>query len=132
MIDALPLITTGWEKRYLALNGPQAKFAGRELPLALVYVFAPRLDDSAAPRIEKLSAREAVLELVRNTYMNWVIGPEQRAAEFDTLCRLVEHVQVRRIVPHAKPEKIGELCDLVLRDAEILSATKNAPEPVRG
>lgn len=130
--DALPLITTGWEKRYLDLDGRQAKFASQKLSLALVYVFAPRVSDSNAPRIEKLSAREAVLELVRNTYMNWVIGPEQRAAEFDALCRLVEHVQVRRIVPHAQPERISDLCDLVLRDAEaFLTTTPKAPESAR-
>lgn len=131
--NALPLITAGWEKRYLALDGRQAKFESQKLPLALVYVFAPRVSDANAPRIEKLSAREAVLELVRNTYMNWVIGPEQRAAEFDALCRLVEHVQVRRIVPHTQPEKISDLCDLILRDAGIfLAAGRNSPERVRG
>ena len=130
--DALPLITPGWEKRYLALDGRRAKFAGEKLPLALVYVFAPRAGGANAPRIEALSAREAMLELVRNTYMNWVIGSEQRAAEFDTLCRLVDRVEVRRVVPHERAEKIGELCDLILRDAEVfLSATKNSTEPVR-
>ena len=129
--DALPLITAGWEKRYLALDGQPAKFASRKLPLALVYIFAPRAGDTSAPRVEKLSPREAVLDLVRNTYMNWVIGSEQRAAEFDTLCRLVENVEIRRVVPHAQPEKIDELCDLILRDAEaFLSATKHSPESV--
>ena len=130
--EALPFITTGWEKRYLALDGQRATFARQKLPVALIYVFAPRTNDSTAPRIERLSPREAVLDLVRNTYMNWVIGSEQRAAEFDTLCRLVDRVQVCRIVPHAQPEKIGELCDLIRRDAEaFLSTTKSSPEPAR-
>ena len=130
--DALPLITSGWEKRYLSLDGQRAKFAARKLPLSLVYVFAPRASDAAAPRIEKLGSREAMLELVGNTYMNWVLDPRQRAEEFDTLCRLVKQVSVRRIVPHAQPEKLAELCDLILQDAEIfLSSSKNASEPVR-
>ena len=130
--DALPLITRGWEKRYLALDGQRAQFARKKLPLAVIYVFAPRVSDSNAPRIEKLPAREAVLELVRNTYMNWVIGSEQRAAEFDTLCRLMERVQVRRIVPSAQPEKIGDLCDLILRDAgAFLSTTNDSAERAR-
>jgi hypothetical protein len=130
--DALPLITTGWEKRYLALDGKQARFAARELPVALIYIFAARTDDSRAPLVEPLPAKEALLELVRNTYMNWVIGSEQRAAEFDALCRLVERVGARRIIPHIDPGRIGELCDLVLRDAEsFLSSAKSSRETMR-
>lgn len=131
--EALPLITTGWEKRYLALDGQRARFAAQELPLALIYVFGSRAADSNAPRIEILPAREAALELVRNTYMNWVIGSEQRATEFDSVCRLVERVSVRRIVPHENPGRIGELCDLILSDAEAaLPSEKSAPERLHG
>ncbi len=125
--DALPLITAGWEKRYLALDGERAKFATRKLPLALLYVFAPRVDEPDSPRVEKLRAREAVLELVPNTYMSWVLDPEQRAEEFDTLCRLVKQVSVRRIVPHAQPERMRDLCDLILRDAEAFFFSRENP-----
>jgi hypothetical protein len=130
--DALPLIAEGWEKRYLALDGQRARFAAGELPLALLYVFAPRVNEPGAPRIETLGAREAVLELVPNTYMNWVLDPQQRAEEFDILCRLVKQVSVRRIVPHADPEKMAGLCDLILRDAQtFLSSREKAPESIR-
>jgi len=68
--------------------------------------------------------------LVQNTYMNWVLNREQRAREFDALCRLVQRVPVRRIVPHSKPDKLTGLCDLILRDASaILSAPTNPPTP---
>jgi hypothetical protein len=46
----------------------------------------------------------------------------QRGAEFDALSRLVKQVPMRRIVPHADPGRIGELCDLILTDAACLSA----------
>jgi hypothetical protein len=114
--DALPKLTPVWEKRFLELDGRRAKFAAVKLPLGIVYLFAPRSDDHGAPRVEKISPREALLELVQNTYMNWVLDREQRAAEFDTLWRLVQKVVVRRITPHAKPEKLAALCDLILRD----------------
>jgi hypothetical protein len=114
--DALPQLTPVWEKRFLELDGRGAKFAEAKLPLGIVYLFAPRSDDQGAPRVEKISPREALLELVQNTYMNWVLDREQRAAEFDTLWRLVQKVVVRRITPHAKPEKLAALCDLILRD----------------
>jgi hypothetical protein len=115
--DALPQLTPVWQKRFLELDGQHAKFALAKLPVGVVYLFAPRSDDPGSPRVEKLSPREAVLELVQNTYMNWVLNREQRAKEFDMLCRLVQRVPTRRIVPNAKPEKIAVLCDLIERDA---------------
>jgi hypothetical protein len=115
--DALPRLTPVWDKRFLELDGQHAKFAGPKLPFGVIYLFAPRSDGRDAPRVEKISPREALLGLVQNTYMNWVLEREQRAAEFDVLCRLVQHVPVRRITPHAKPEKLTLLCDLIERDA---------------
>jgi len=126
--DVLPQLTPIWEKRYLELDGKRARFSQAKLPLGILYLFAPRTDDQNAPRVEQLSPREGLLELVRNTYMNWVLDREQRAKEFDALCRLVQRVPVRRIVPHSKPEKLAGLCDLILRDASaILSAPTNPP-----
>jgi hypothetical protein len=115
--DVLPQLTPAWEKRYLELDGRLAKFAPAKLPLGILYIFASRSSDHGTPRVERLNPREALLELVQNTYMNWVLDREQRAREFDVLCRLVQQVPVRRITPHAKPEKIAGLCDLILRDA---------------
>ena len=64
---------------------------------------------------------------MQNTYMNWVLDREQRANEFDTLCRLVQQVPVRRIVPNAKPEKIAGLCELILQDAPAVLSPSAAP-----
>jgi hypothetical protein len=125
--DALPQLTPVWDKRYLELDGQRAKFVPANLPLGVLYLFAPRNDGPGAPRVEKLSLREALLELVQNTYMNWVLDREQRAKEFDTLCRLVQQVTVRRIVPHSKPEKIASLCDLILQDASTILSSLTAP-----
>jgi hypothetical protein len=118
--DALPQLTPVWEKRYLDLDGSRAKFSNAKLPFGILYLFAPRSSEQGVPRVEKLGPREALLELVQNTYMNWVLNREQRANEFDTLCRLVQRVPVRRIVPHAKPEKIAGLFDLILQDASAI------------
>ncbi|HET7108311.1 MAG TPA: hypothetical protein VFI38_15970 [Candidatus Acidoferrum sp.] len=125
--DALPQLTPVWEKRFLELDGQRAKFSDAKLPVGILYLFAPRSDDREAPRIEKIGPREAMLELVQNTYMNWVLDREQRAKEFDSLCRLVQRVPVRRIVPHAKPEKITALCDLILQDARSILSAPSIP-----
>ncbi|HTB93754.1 MAG TPA: hypothetical protein VK728_13055 [Candidatus Sulfotelmatobacter sp.] len=128
--DALPQITPAWEKHYLELDGTRAKFSQEKLPIGVVYLIAPRSGEENTPRVEKLSPREAFLGLVQNTYMNWVLRREQRANEFETLCRLVQQIPVRRIVPHAKPEKIGGLCELILRDtASVLAPPSGSPSP---
>ena len=120
--DALPQLTPTWEKSFLPLDGTRAKFEARKKQLGAVYLLAPRTAEASAPRIEELGAREALMELVQNTYMNWLLDRHQRAAEFDALSKLVAQVPVRRIVPHADPGRIGELCDLILADAGCLSA----------
>jgi hypothetical protein len=120
--DALPQLTPSWEKFFLPLEGRNAKFEAHKRPLGAVYMLAPRAAEANAPRIEEVGPREALLELVQNTYMNWLLDRDQRAAEFDALSKLVTQVPVRRIVPHADPGRIGELCDLILADAKGLSS----------
>ena len=124
--DALPRLTPGWEKRFLSLDGSKASFELHRKPLGAVYLLAPRSEEGDPPRIEELGAREALLELVQNTYMNWLLDRHQRAAEFDALSGLVSQVPVRRIVPHADPRRISELCDLILADAKRLAAERDS------
>lgn len=115
--EVLPRLTPVWEKRFLSLDGVRARFSPEALPLGLVYLLAPRSDDAGAPRVEELRPREALLNLVQNTYMNWLLDREQRAVEFDTLSRLVQQVPVRRMVPHHDPDRIAALCELIQKDA---------------
>ncbi len=118
--QALPLLTPTWEKRFLALDGTRARFSGQALPLGAIYMFAPRSLDDSAPRVQPMSPREALLDLVQNTYMNWLLDRQQRAAEFEFLAQLVQRVPVRRIVPHSDPARIGDLCHRLIHDAKSL------------
>jgi hypothetical protein len=120
--NALPLLTPTWEKRYLPLDGGSAKFEPHRRPLGAIYLLASRVAENDAPRIEDLSTRESLLELVQNTYMNWVLDRAQRGAEFDLLSKLVTQVPVRRIVPHTDAGHIKTLCDPIITDAERLIA----------
>ncbi len=122
---ALPLLTPVWEKRYLPLDGARASFSAEPLALGLIYLFAPRSDEASAPRVEEMSPREALLTLVQNTYMNWLLDREQRAVEFDALSRLVQQVPVRRIVPHSDASRIAALCELIQADAALFLAPSN-------
>jgi len=120
--DALPRLTPSWDKYFLPLDGDNARFEEQRQVLGAVYLFAPRVADAEAPRIETMSAREALLGLVQNTYMNWLLEHRQRAAEFDALSKLVKQVPIRRIIPHVDPGRIGALCELIVADAERPSA----------
>jgi hypothetical protein len=119
--QSLPLITPNWEKRYLPLDGVNAAHDAQPRPLGVIYFLAPR-ETHSAPRVEEVRSREVLLELVQNTYMNWLLDRRQRAEEFELLSRLVSHVPVRRVVPHREPARIDILCDLILSDAARLLA----------
>ena len=107
--DELPLIVQGWEKRYLPLDGSRARFAEAKVPLAAIYLLAQRSDDASAPRVDAMSKRDAVLHLVQNTYMNWLLDRDQRAAEFDAVVRLLSQVECFRVTPSSDPAHLGKL-----------------------
>jgi hypothetical protein len=115
--EALPLISPLWEKRYLPLDGVRAKFAGERKPLGIIYLFGERSSLSSAPRIEEMRPREALLELVQNTYMNWLLDRERRAEEFEELWKVVQEVPVRRVVAHTDGERLAALCERIFEDA---------------
>ena len=114
--DALPKLTPTWGKCLLPLDGAVAVFEAQRRPLGVIYILAER-DERQAPKIEEIAPREALLELVRNTYMNWFLDQKQRAAEFHTLGEIVARVPVRRIVPQAHSSGIDDLCNLIMIDA---------------
>ena len=111
--DALPLIVDGWDKRFLALDNARAQFASSGSPLAAIFVLAGRTDEVSAPRLEPLTQRDAVLQLVQNTYMNWLLSSEQRAAEFDVLTSLVSTVECFRLFPSSDPARLPALAELI-------------------
>ena len=128
--DALPRLTPTWEKCFLPLDGAKAKFEEERQQLSVVYLLAPRDSEARAPWIEDLGSREALLALVQNTYMNWLLDRDGRASEFDVLTRLVTEVRVRKIVPHADPHRINAMCDLISSDAEAISAAAEGSSAV--
>lgn len=115
--SALPSLTPTWDKKFLALDGGRARFADQALPLRAIYLLGHRVSEANAPRLEEITGKEALLDLVQNTYMNSLLNREQRAREFESLSRLVTNVRCKRIIPHQDPGRIGELCELIEGDA---------------
>ena len=83
--NALPLIATDWDKRFLALGKEgTSRFEGRQLPIGAIYLF----DDPVATSDEcfkSVSKKDALLMLVANTYATNFLDAKQRAEEFAVL-----------------------------------------------
>jgi hypothetical protein len=115
--DALPRITPTWEKRFLALGEGSHRFEDRPLPLGAVYVLAPR--DSGAPErsFETMTPSSALITLVANTYVNYLLDAKMRGHEFDVLSRLVAGVPVITVKPPDDPSRLREFCEAIATDA---------------
>ncbi len=118
--NALPQLTPTWEKCFLPLDRDGARFDQQKRPLGVIYLLAQRSQEERAPWIEEMSPREALLELVQNTYMRRLLDRMQRAAEFDVLSRVAMQAPVRRIVPHVDFARVSILCDLIVADSKRL------------
>jgi hypothetical protein len=123
-VDSLPRLSPNWEKRYLPLDGVRANFAAEKKPLGLIYLFGERSSGGDAPRIEEVRPREALLGLVQNTYMNWLLDRDQRAVEFDELWKVVQSVPVRRVVAHENGAMLPVLCERIFEDSAKLLGNK--------
>lgn len=113
--DAMPQLTPSWDKRSWSQAQGGVKFGQEPLPLAAVYLLGPR-EDSNAPRVELVTPREALMALVANTYVNYLLDAGRRAAEFGVLGRLVASVPVRRLIPHSDITRLPALRECLLRD----------------
>ena len=128
--ETLPYIVRGWDKRFLGLDGARAQFADDNAPLAAIFLLAGRTEDDSAPRLERVPQREAVLQLVQNTYMNWLLSTNQRAAEFDVLTSLVSRAESFRVFPSADPARIAVLAELI--ESQALRVLGQHPDPAPG
>ena len=111
--DHLPRLTPNWDKCYLDLSG---QFQGEPLPLVAIYQLGERRHDARAPFVETLDRAEGLMSVIANTYATKLMDKQMRAREFELLTRVVSHVPVRRVTPHADPARIHELCNTILKD----------------
>lgn len=102
------------------------------LPLRAIYVFAERTTDSRAPFFETVTARQALMALVENSFAGPILDRQMRAREFDQLSDLVASVTVRRMHPHSDPAYLPHLCDLIRDDVAALKPVWPNKRPVQG
>lgn len=88
------------EKQRIVLDGKGIRFQREGLPLGAVFILDAATDP---PRpIERLSAQEALVCLIAETYANRMLDTQMRAAEFVALGALVKSIPVFRISTRAK------------------------------
>jgi hypothetical protein len=117
--DALPRLTPTWEKRFLDTLEP-ARFQARPLPLAAIYFLADRREAGEAHEVSALDRREALIRLISDTYVNYVLDQGMRAAELKFLGKLIERVPMRQVAPSNDMGRISELCDQIRADFDTL------------
>jgi hypothetical protein len=115
--EALPRITPTWDKQYMALDDNGLGFATKPLPLRAIYLLGAREAALAAPVIEEVAGGDALVALVANTYVNYLLDREMRSREFDLLSRVVAGIPIRRVRPPADPSAVFDLCEAIAADA---------------
>ena len=113
--DAMPQLVDGWDKRYVDL-GAAGLFADERLPLAAIYVFGERHAGLARAATAPLNRRQALLELVANSFAGRLPGGSARRGEFELLSSLTASVPVRRLVLGSNWEAVGDLTELLRGD----------------
>lgn len=114
--EMLPCITPNWDKRYLNLTTNGYRFERQPVPLSAVYLLGARSSDPQAPFINDMPARAALMSLVANTYVNYLLDEEMRAREFSILTRLISQVPVKEVIPSADPARLPRLCYAIVDD----------------
>ena len=130
--DALPPITPTWDKRYLSLDRNGCRFQSTPLPVGAIYILDEREAELTAPVIEAMVGGEAIMKLVANTYVNYLLDSEMRTREFDVLSRLLAEAPVRRVRPTADPSRIFELQEAIAADARRLAIRESADAATAG
>jgi len=111
--DSLPRMVEGWDKRYVDLATAPFRFQRAPLPLGAIYL----LDASRGePAISGISARDALMSLVAETFATYLLDRDMRASEFDFVSRVVDAVPVRRLDRGNDWSALEQACDLVIAD----------------
>ena len=120
--EALPPLTPTWDKRYLDLTGNGYRFQQGPLPLAGIYFLGQREGGPAPPRVQAVAAGAGLMDLVANSYVNYLLDRRMRAEEFDVLGRLAAHIPLRHVRAHEDPAYLEELSDVILHDFRVVAA----------
>jgi hypothetical protein len=112
--ETLPLLAGEDWKRYADVDSC-APLAGQTFALRAIYSLDDRRDTPSAPSVQPLAERDALLDLIANTYHN-IRDPRLAPASFERLGRLVERVALRLAVPHKELSTALAFADAIVDD----------------
>ena len=108
--DVLPPITPTWEKQYLALDRDTHRFQEEPLPLGAIFLLGEREPNSSTLKINEMPPPAALMYLVTNTYVNYLLDGAMRRKEFEVLSNLAARIAVYHVRPSNDPARVDDLC----------------------
>lgn len=100
--------------------------------LSAVYVLDSRKSRSSACLIETMAPSPAMMALVTNTYVNYLLDSDMRRHDFDVLGRVVASVPIRSVNPPDDPSRLREICRTIAANAKgLLTITSASAVPGR-
>ncbi len=117
----LPPITRGWDKRFLDLTSGPVQFQSSPLPLGAVYILSGSEEALREPRIEPVAGRAALIALVANTSVNYMLDRSMRSREFEFVGSLISRVPMRRVFS-SRLDDLDSLVTAILANLEALNA----------
>ena len=115
--EHLPQIAPEEDKRFLDLTTGRYRFHSAPLPLRVIYILGARsTKESPKTGIEPLGEKNAMLQLIANTYVNYLLSPEQRRIEFEALAHIVRKIPVRTLTSPGNLSELPEFCATILAD----------------
>ena len=110
----LPAHSSAYEKRRLDLIEHGYCFHERPVPIGMICILATREASGSPPALRALSPQEALMNLVRHTYSNYLLDASMRAREFEVLGRVAASIRVGEL-------KLGERLDTLVSDCTLLA-----------
>ncbi|MBK8022507.1 MAG: hypothetical protein IPK19_14030 [Chloroflexi bacterium] len=108
---ALPLIAPDWNKRFLDLRGDRYRFADKPLPVSAVFLIDPY---GSALEIKPMAPKLALMALMDNTYLNYMIDNAMRGDDFRWLARLTTQAPVYTLTRPSDMTRLPDLYEAVL------------------
>ncbi|MBW7841054.1 MAG: hypothetical protein H3C36_15765, partial [Chitinophagaceae bacterium] len=113
--DTLPPIVPTVNKQYLDLPAHRLQFVDKALPVGAVYALHARGEELA---ISQMKASEALISMMNNTYMDYILDPHLRSIDLKMLGLLVGQVPVYTVTPQDNLKSLDRLYEELLRPVQ--------------
>jgi hypothetical protein len=112
--DALPRLTPSWEKQYLDLRTGHWRFQSTPLPLAAIYVLSD--PPCTADEIEEIPRSAAMMHLLANVYVNYLLDGNFRRRDFVRIAKVVNTVAVCKVNLRHNFAALEQTCRSIIAD----------------